>query len=116
MSVVLDHSIFQIERVKDQYTVKQGAARSFYGYWLQDVLREAQAYGDVLTLPKFLQGLCLSSFHGFLARVPFAVQTEEILGKTKAGNSVAIVVHGKMAHGIYFIVSGRWRGQHALWR
>ncbi|HLD40435.1 MAG TPA: hypothetical protein VJB13_04825 [Candidatus Nanoarchaeia archaeon] len=93
--VVKNHFIFQVVRENDQYLVKQGIAKSFYSYWMQDALQEAQQYGEVLTLPEVLEALGLSSFQGFLAEVPVTVQTEEIIGKTKAGNAVAIVVHGK---------------------
>jgi len=91
MVVVQDHPISLIRG----YTIKQGSAKSFYGQQGYLLLHKAQEYGDVLTLPEFLQVLYLDSFQGPLAEIPFTLQTEEIVGKSKAGNSVAIVVHGQ---------------------
>lgn len=75
-------------------TIKQGMARSFYDQQGYLALQEAQEHGDVLTMPEFLQALYLSSFQGSLVEVPFTVQTEEIIGKSREGNQVAAVVHG----------------------
>jgi len=90
MPVIQDHQLFLLEG----NTIKQGIAKSFYGQNAHVVLQEAQDYGDVITLPEFLQALYLSSFEDSLTRIPFTVQTEEIIGRSKAGNEVAIVVHG----------------------
>lgn len=76
-----------------QNTIKQGSARSFYGN-ISESLLSAQKHGEVFSLPEFLQALTLSSFEGPLTGVPFTVQTEEIIGKSKQGNSVTVVVHG----------------------
>src|SRR3989344_1209285 len=90
MVYIQDHPISLVEG----NTIKQGRATSFYGQHGYAVLQKAQEYGEVLTLPEFLQALYLSSFQSSLLEIPFTVQTEEIIGKSKAGNSVAIVVHG----------------------
>ena len=87
---IQDYSISLIE----ENTIKQGMARSFYSQHGYAVLQKAQEYGDVFTLPEFLQTLYLSSFQGSLTEVPFTLQTEEIIGKSKAGSPVAVVVHG----------------------
>ena len=87
---VQDHSISLIE----DNTIKQGMAISFYGQHGYAVLQKAQEYGDVLTLPEFMQALYLSSFDDSLTGVPFTVRTEEIIGKSPQGNPVAVVVHG----------------------
>ncbi len=90
MVIVKDHHVSLLE----ENTIKQGIAQSFYGQQNYIVLDKAQEYGDVLTLPEFLQALFLSSFDSSLADIPFAVRTEEIIGKTRQGNVVAAVVHG----------------------
>ena|SRR3989338_1225202 len=90
MVYIQDHPISLVEG----NTIKQGRATSFYGQHGYAVLQKAQEYCEVLTLPEFLQALYLSSFQSSLLEIPFTVQTEEIIGKSKAGNHVAIVVHG----------------------
>lgn len=95
MVVSKDHPVCLIEREHEKYLLKQGMARSFYGQLGYAMLQKAQEHGDILTLPEFLQALYLSSFQGTLTEVPFTVQTEEIIGKSRQGNPVAIVVHGQ---------------------
>src|SRR3989344_5825317 len=87
---VQDHPIFLLE----DNTIKQGMARSFYDQHGYIALHQAQEYGEVLTMPEFLQALYLSSFQSSLSEIPFTVRTEEIIGKSKQGNYVAVVMHG----------------------
>ncbi|MEK6939279.1 MAG: hypothetical protein AABX31_00980 [Nanoarchaeota archaeon] len=91
MVIVQEHPISLIKG----NTIKQGTAKSFYDQHCYIALHKAQEYGDVLTMPEFLQVLYLSSFQSSLLDVPFTVQTEEIFGKSKQGNDIAMVVHGK---------------------
>lgn len=78
----------------DGNNIKQGTATSFYGQQGYKILQHAQDYGEVLTLPEFLQVLYLLSFQSSLLEIPFTVRTEEIIGKSRQGNNIAIVVHG----------------------
>lgn len=75
-------------------TIKQGVATSFYDQHNYVALEKAQQHGEVLTLPELMQVRSLLPFDDLLWRVPITAQTEEITGKTKQGNAVAIVVHG----------------------
>ncbi len=94
MLIIRDHCISQIEPEQNNYILKQGFTKSFYSENIVTALRGAQDYGSILTLPQFLQARCLATFDDPLWNLPFTVQTEEIVGKTKAGAHVGITVHG----------------------
>lgn len=94
MLITQDHFISQIELEQKNYIIKQGPAKSFYSENIVTALRGAQEYGSILTMPRFLQARCLAPFDDSLWQLPFIVQTEEVVGKTKQGNGVGITVHG----------------------
>jgi len=94
MAVIEEHHLSWIARESDRYTIKQGLAKSFYDQHNYVALALAQQHGQVFSLPELLQARILLPFDDQLWRVPLTAQTEEITGKTKQGNKVAIVVHG----------------------
>ncbi|GEM_PF-3992362 len=76
-------------------SLQQGRATSFYDQHGYQALHTAQSYGQVFTLPKFLQASCLWPVDDLLWKVPVTTQTEEIIGKHKNGKIVHIIVHGQ---------------------
>ncbi|MDP3698235.1 MAG: hypothetical protein Q8R47_01470 [Nanoarchaeota archaeon] len=94
MAVIEGHQLSWIVWELDRYTIKQGLTKSFYDQHNYVALELAQQHGLVLTLPELLQARSLLPFDDLLWRIPITAQTEEIIGKTKQGNPVAIVVHG----------------------
>lgn len=76
------------------HTAKQGVVRSFYDKNAHVALQAAQNYGEVFTLPQFLQLRSTLPFDDLLWNIPVTLQTEEIFGKNQQGDPVAIMVHG----------------------
>jgi len=89
MLVIQDHP-FSVAKGGKHYTA---VAKSFYGINVDAVLEKTQEYGKVLTMTELINYFPFSD-DGLLQIVPVTVQSEEIVGRSRAGNEVVITVHG----------------------